>query len=86
VADNYWTPALEAQWTWPEAELSLKLYEYTEQPWGRWGAEDHWEYTRALLDWLALLPLTVSVRWEKIYDGFTHSKNQQLVAELGLKY
>lgn len=86
AADNFWVPSLEMQWAWAAAGLSLKLCEHAEQPWGRWGAEDHWEYTRAALDWQALAPLILSVRWEKIYDGFTHTKSQQLVAEAGVRY
>jgi len=84
--EDFWVPSLELLWEWPAAGLSLKLYEYGEQPFGRWGAEDHWEYTSATLDWQVWTPLFFTARWEKIYDGFTHFKSQQLSGEVGLKY
>lgn len=80
-AGNFWTPALELTARSLPWGLTLRAYEYAEQPWGRWGAVDHWEYTQAALAWQALPPLTLLLRWEKAFDGFYRTKSQQLSAE-----
>jgi len=85
-AENFLVPSLEFNWLWTEADLRLRVYEYAEQPAARWGAEDHWEYTGASLTWQALTSIFVTSRWEKIYNGFTHSKSVQLTGEVRVKY
>lgn len=85
-AGNFWVPSFELEWSWTDGGLGLRLQESAEQPWDRWGAVDHWEYTRAALTWRAAASLRAAVRWEKIFDGFTRSKHQNLVAELELTY
>ena len=86
LAENFWVPSIELQWLWDAAGIDLRIQEYTEQPAGRWGAEDHWEHTQASLTWQFWTYLFLTGRWEKIYDGFLHDKYIQLSAEVQAWY
>jgi hypothetical protein len=85
-AGNFWMPSLELVAQYAPWGVSLRAYEYAEQPWGRWGDVDHWEYTQAVLAWQVFPPLTLLVRWEKIYNGFDRTKSQQLSGEIACAF
>jgi hypothetical protein len=85
-AGNFLAPGGEVSCFWPQIGVTVKVYETTEQPAGRWGAEDHREYTGVTASWEAPLPFTVTGRWEKIYDGFRHVKDQQWSGEIRVRY
>jgi hypothetical protein len=85
-AGNFWIPLGEIQWYCRGLGLTVKAYETAEQPVNRWGDEDHREYTGISAGWEAWGPLSVTGRWEKIYDGFSHAKTQQWSGEISVRY
>ncbi len=86
ASENFWVPEGGVEWYWRSLGTTLKIFERAEQPVGQWGAEGHWEYTGASLSWESPWAWALTGRWEKIYNGFLHSKLQQWSAEIVLRY